>query len=202
MELAGTSSHGKDVIRSAGRNDIRQVMGRASSNFGPKGDTAARRALNSEFSRENLDQVAGRQGANRITNRIDAENTMAELHDLALGNSKTDRMQAARKKWAPHTDSDFASQAGKKGPTGLATEAVFKIADALLGGQLRKAEARAAMDGARILTAQGSSRDRIVDALFKHIEARNTGRISGQKFERTVKALLGGARVPAMQDQR
>lgn len=198
-DLAGMSAHGKELYREGARNKLRQVMGGSASNFGPKGDAAARRALNSTFSRDNIDQVAGRKAAQNITDRIDAENQYARLNDMALGNSVTDTMQAARRRWAPHAESNFASEAGKKGPVGLATETVFRVADAMIGGQIKKAEARAMIDGAKILTATGRERDKVVEALFKHIEARKSGRISGQKFEKVVRALLETSRVPAVQ---
>lgn len=201
-DLAGMSQYGQDMYREGGRNKLRQVMGRAASNFGPKGDTAARRALNSEFSRENLNQIVGPNAAQNITNRVDAENHFARLHDMALGNSVTDTMQAARQRWMPRSKTDFASEAGKKGPSGLATEYVMRLADALIGGQIRKAEARAALDGAKILTAQGRERDALVDALFRLINDRKTGAVTGQKFESMARALLEGSRAPALQNQR
>lgn len=201
-DLAGMSNYGKDMYREGGRNKLRQVMGRAASNFGPKGDTAARRALNSEFSRENLDQIVGPGSAGRIGNRVDAENHFAKLHDMALGNSITDTMQASRQRWMPRSKTDFASEAGKKGPTGLATEYVMRLADALIGGQIRKAEVRAALDGAKILTAQGRERDDMVNALFRLINDRKNGVVTGQKFEGLARALLEGTRAPALQQQR
>lgn len=201
-ELSGMSNYGQDMYREGARNKLRQVMGRAASNFGPKGDTAARRALNSEFSRENLNQIVGPNSAARIGDRVDAENSFARLHDMALGNSVTDTMQASRQRWMPRSKTDFASEAGKKGPSGLATEYVMRLADALIGGQIRKAEVRAALDGAKILTAQGRERDDMVNALFRLINDRKTGAITGQKFEGMARALLEGTRAPALQQQR
>lgn len=201
-ELSGMTQYGKDMYKEGGRNKLRQVMGKAASNFGPKGDAAARRVLNSEFSRENLDQVVGKGPAQRIADRIDAENQYAKLHDMALGNSVTDTMQAARKRWTPHTNSNFASEAGKKGPMGLATEYGLKLADALIGGQMKKAELKAAVDGAKILTATGKERDALVDALFQLMQDKKRGVVTGQKFEGLARALLESYRVPAMQQQR
>lgn len=198
-DMASMSAHGKQLYKEGARNKLRQIMGKSASNFGPKGDAAARRALNSEFARENLDQIIGPNGAQRLTDVVDAENQFARLHDMALSNSVTDTMQAARRRWAPHAQSDFASEAGKKGPIGLATEYTLKIADALIGGQIKKSEARAMIDGAKMLTARGRDRARIVDALFKHMEARNAGRLSGQKFEKIVRGLLETSRTQAVQ---
>jgi hypothetical protein len=198
-ELDGMSAYGKDMYREGGRNKLRQVMGRAASNFGPKGDTAARRALNSEFSNINMEQVTSPNAARNIADRIEGENHFARLHDLALGNSATDTMQAARRRWAPHAQGDFASEAGKKGPMGLLTEALMRFGDKAIGGQIKKAEVAAMVDGAKILTAQGKQRDAIVDALFKHMQARQAGRMSGQKYEAIVKSLLDTGKAPALQ---
>jgi len=201
-ELSGMTQYGKDMYKEGGRNKLRQVMGRAASNFGPKGDAAARRALNSEFSKQNIEQVAGKGPAGRIEDRIVGENHYAKLHDMALGNSITDTMQAARKRWTPHTNSNFAAEAGKKGPVGLATEYGLKLADALIGGQMKKAEIKAAVDGAKILTATGRERDQLVDALFKLMQDKKKGVVTGKKFEGMARALLESYRVPAMQQQR
>lgn len=193
-DLKGLSQYGQDSYLAGGRNKLRQVMGRAASNYGPKGDSAARRSLNSEFSRENLEQIAGPRAAGTITNRIDAENRMAELYDKAFGNSKTARMLESKKRWPTPTEGKFASEAGKKGPLGLATEYALRIGDAFMGGAMKKSEARAALDGARMLTATGPERDAMVNALFDHIEARQAGTISAAKYERLVRALIGSSR--------
>lgn len=198
-DLADLSAHGQDLYKEGARNKLRQIMGRSASNFGPKGDAAARRALNSEFARENLDQIIGPNSAERLTDVVDAENQFARLNDMALGNSVTDLMQAARRRWAPHAQSDFASEAGKKGPVGLATEYTLKIADAFIGNQIKQREARAMLDGAKMLTARGKDAARIIDALFKHMEARKAGRLSGQKFEKIVRGLLESSRTQAVQ---
>ena len=69
----------------------------------------------------------------------------------------------------------------------------------MLGGQLRKAEAKAALDGANILTAQGKKADKIVESLFRHIEARKAGRMSAAVYERNMRRLAGALRIPAAQ---
>lgn len=199
-ELSGMSAFGKDMAREGARNDLRQVMGRASSNFQAKGDTAARRALNSEFAKENLEKVAGPQGAQNIKGRINAENHFADLHDLALGNSVTDTMQASRKRLGLNAEpGDFASEAGRKGPIGLITEFALKAADKAVGKQFSASTTRKAVDMAKMLTATGRDGDAIVNALFKHIEARKAGQISGQKFERIIQELMKAGAGPTGQ---
>lgn len=198
-DLGGMSAFGKEMYREGARNDLRQVMGRASSNFGPKGDTAARRALNNDFSKANVSTIAGPVKAARLEKRINAENAMAELHDMALGNSITDTMQASRKRLGLNAEpGDFASRAGQKGPMGHAYEISLKVLDAMVGHKIKKSQNKMATDMARILTATGPQRDRIVEALFKHVEARKTGKITGAKFERLTRALLEAGRVPAV----
>lgn len=202
-EMAQMSSLGKDLYREGGRNDLRQIMGRASSNFGPKGDTAARRALNNDFAQQNLEQIAGPQGSKNIANRIATENQFADLHDMALGNSVTDTMQASRKRLGLNAEpGDFASEAGKKGPLGLTTEYGLKVLDALIGSKMKAAQTRKAVDMAKVLTTSGSKGDAIVRELFKHMEARKAGQLSAQKYEKIVEKLLEGTKVPAFQSRR
>jgi len=199
-EMSGMSAFGKDMVREGGRNDLRQVMGRASSNFQAKGDTAARRALNSEFAKENLEKVAGPQGAQNIKGRINAENHFADLHDLALGNSVTDTMQASRKRLGLNAEpGDFAAEAGRKGPVGLATEWALKLADAAIGKRMAAAQTRKAVDMAKILTASGRDGDAIVSALFKHVQARKMGQLTGAKYERIVNELMKAGAGPTGQ---
>ena len=199
-EMSGMSAFGKDMVREGGRNDLRQVMGRASSNFQAKGDTAARRALNSEFAKENLEKVAGPQGAQNIKGRINAENHFADLHDLALGNSVTDTMQASRKRLGLNAEpGDFAAEAGRKGPVGLATEWALKLADAAIGKRMAAAQTRKAVDMAKILTASGRDGDAIVSALFKHVQARKMGQLTGAKYERIVNELMRAGSGPTSQ---
>lgn len=199
-EMDGMSAYGKEMVREGARNDLRQVMGRASSNFGPKGDSAARRALNSEFSRDNVSTIAGPIKAARLSNRINTENQFAELHDMALGNSITDTMQASRKRLGLNAEpGDFASEAGRKGPIGLITEFALKAADKAVGKQFSASTTRKAVDMAKMLTATGRDGDAIVNALFKHIESRKAGQISGQKFERIIQELMKAGAGPTGQ---
>lgn len=178
-ELAGASDLEKEVLRYAGRNDLRTTMGRAASNFGPKADSAARRALNSDFSRQTLKMVApDRKAAGAITRRIDAENTMADTFEAANRNSITSRIEGFRQRYPSADGQQWASEAGKKGPIGLATEAALRIGDKLLGSPLRKQNEKIATDAARLLVAQGANRDEIVMALFAY--ARRKGLTADQ----------------------
>lgn len=94
--MQGMSQFEREAFGLAARSELRNMMGRAATNFGPSGDRAARRALNSEFNRANVQQIAGPQPAARIADRIDAENTFAETANQAMGNSATARRQATR----------------------------------------------------------------------------------------------------------
>ena len=193
-DLKGMTQYGQDSYRAGGRNKLRQVAGRAASNYNAKGDSATRRALNSEFAHENLRQILPGQNAQNLINRVEAENTMATTFDKAFGNSKTASMLASGERWPSPDSSKFASEAGKKGPVGLATEGALRMADALVGSPMRRSSQRALTDGARILTSTGPERDALVHALFDHIGARGRGRISAAKYDVLVQEMLRSSR--------
>ena len=67
---------------------------------------------------------------------------------------------------------------------------------------MKKAELKAAVDGAKILTATGKERDEFVDSLFRLMQDKRRGVVTGKKFEGMARALLESYKVPAMQEQR
>ena len=193
-DIQGLSQHGLESYVAGGRNKLRQIMGRAASNYNAKGDSAVRRSLNSEFSHDNMRQLLPGQNAQRLINRVDAENTMAETFDKAYGNSKTASMLASAERWPSPEGSKFASEAGKKGPVGMATEGALRVADALVGSPMRRSAQRALTDGAHIMTSTGPDRDALAHALFDHIGARGRGRLSGQRYDALVQEMLRSSR--------
>ena len=195
-ELGDMTDLGRNMYAVGARNDLRQAMGRAASNFGPTGDNAARRALNSEFARENLDHIIGPDAAGRLTRTIDAENTMAGLDDMARRNSITSTMQAVQKTLPQPIDS---SQVGANihGATvpGLALSAANKILNTVTAGQWNHRQAVIAGDMARMLTARGVPRDEIIRALDAYVTSQVRGRAASTVVRQAVGDILREAEV-------
>jgi hypothetical protein len=204
-ELASLSQLGQDVYRRGARDDVRGTMGRASTAYGPNGDTAARRQFQNDFNRENLEILAGEQPAQYLTRRIDAETEFARTNDLATRNSVTATMEAAKKRipGAQTAESDISSELGKKGPIGLATEAVARVLNALMNNTIGRRNETLRTDMARILTATGPERDRIVRGLMEIRQRRGLRREEAAAIERVLNVLNIGARgtaAPALQE--
>jgi hypothetical protein len=197
-ELSDLSSFGKDVYKRGARDDVRGIMGRAASAYGPKGDVAARRAFQGDFNRENLGIIADRADADNLLRRVDAETTFAETNDLAQRNSVTSTITGAAKAvpGANRAEVDFAAELGRKGPMGAATEAAARVVNALAGGALDRRSAALRADMAQMYTATGPERDRIVRALMDLRQGRAMTQEKAATIDRIVRALTIGATQP------
>lgn len=169
-DMAGMSQAGREMVTAGARADLRNIMGRAATNFGPNGDATARRALNSEFAEGSLQQVAGPQAAQRIQSRINAENEFADTRNQVLSNSATARRQAGRDIVPRQYDQSQMAGVRNTSLTGIVMEGVGRIANIVTAGALNERNARIATDMARMLVAQGASRDQIISGLMR--EAR------------------------------
>ena len=197
-ELADLSAHGERLYRYGARNDLRQMMGRGATNFGPRGDNAARRALNSEFSRENLALIESprRPGSSqRLIGLIDAENDMADSFNTIMSNSATARRQAGQTRLPVGAGAPIRTEAPKN-----IGEAAFAIArrgvNALLNGALGERAGRIMSDQARLLTARGIDRDIYVQALHRLANTRNATQAQRDAIEVMVRAVGQQTRTP------
>lgn len=181
------------------RGQIRDKMGNAMSrNNTAEANIAAagkvRDLLSSDYARQKLDTMlklpvatyggSARQGlplgytklgngrGGDLISRLDAETQFARTQNTATGNSVTAARQATIKDIGPTTGGEAAAEAGRKGPMGLATEYAWKAANALLGGAMEAGKAAKAVDMARMLVAQGKSRDDIALALIRYGQSR------------------------------
>ncbi|MBX9659086.1 MAG: hypothetical protein K2X00_11000 [Nitrospiraceae bacterium] len=178
-DMAGMSAFERDMMRAGGRADLRNVMGRAATNFGPNGDAAARRALNSEYNRQNVRVIAGHGPADRLLNTIDAESEFATTANQALSNSATARRQAGRDIVPRQYDQSNAAQLRGTSLTGIIAEGAARIANIVTAGALNERNARIATDMARMLVASGAHRDEVVRGLMA--EARKQGLTNQQR---------------------
>lgn len=192
-DMQGMSQAEREGVRIGARDDLRQVMGRAATNFRQNGDATARRALNSEFSRQNLDEIAGVGPSQRIRARIDAENRMAETANQVLSNSATARRQSVRDIVPRQYEQTNAVNLRGTSLTGAALEGVSRIANILLGGALNARNQRMATDMARMLVAQGAEREQIVAGLQQYIQRQGVTAVQRRAIERVMNSLSRGS---------
>lgn len=197
-ELQGASQSARRGIKIGARDDLNTIMGRAATNFGPKGDAPARRALNSEFSRENLSLIAGPQKAVRLAEGINAENRMAESFNEIMANSATAKRTAAQRRLPMSSEKPL----GDNQPRSIG-EAAFvaarKVLNAVMAGGLNERANRIMSDQARILTARGVERDQYVQALLQLGQQRGMTAKHRDTIVRMINAIGGGARAPLIE---
>lgn len=167
-DMRGMSVGETEAYRAGARTELRNMMGRSATNFMPTGDRAARRALNSDFNRANVEHIAGQPAAARIADRIDAENTFAETANQVMGNSATARRQATRDMIPRQYDSAAMRDLRGTSLTGIALEAVGRVVNHLSAGALNARNRGIARDMAEMLIAQGAQRDDIVRGLMTY----------------------------------
>lgn len=194
MDRGRLSPFATQAYDAAGRNQVRQTMGNAATQWGPNGDSAARTQLGSENAYKKLAIIAGPQRANMLVNRLDAETGFERTRVLANENSVTSTMQAAAKKW-PTADAAETSRAlGQKSLPGIALQGTYWIGNVLSGGAINEARMRTAADAAHMLTRQGVARDEIARGLLAYANRRNLTGASRDRIEDFIRALGAGAR--------
>jgi hypothetical protein len=199
-ELSNMSQAGQTMYRHGARNDLRQIMGRAATNFGTNGDATARRTLNSEFARQNVAQIAGGPRANHLARLVDAENTMAESFNEIMRNSATARRQAGQSRLPVGAGAPVNTEAPRS--TG---ELVFAIArrgvNALMNNALGERAGRIMADQARLLTARGIDRETYVNALMQLANHRQTTGAQRDAIVRILNAIGQNTRQPVIEHQ-
>lgn len=177
------------------RDQIRQNMGNASTAYGPNGDAAARRMLQSENALEKLRLVELPGGADRINRRLRAETDFARTRDDATRNSITSTMDAAKGRWPGGDDVNLRAEGFRNSTmTGMAAEKVLKIANFLTGGYLNERNVRIQADAARMLVAQGVDRDALAQAIMSFAQRRNISQQRKQAIESVAQAVLTAPR--------
>lgn len=200
-EMQGLSLHQLDAYRVGARDAIRTTMGNASTAYGPTGDTAARRQLQSQFGQEKLGMVAqSPRDAQRLVNRLDVETTFAETEDAVLRNSATARRLAAQQEFPGPVNSNVISrEVGQRNLAGLALEGAYRIGNLVTAGAMNERRARIAENAAQMLVAQGMTRDQIARGLQQYMQNRRLNRQQVQAIETVVNRLIEGARAPTIE---
>lgn len=197
-ELQNASQAARRGIKIGARDDLNSIMGRASTNFGPRGDAPTRRALNSEFSQENLALIAGPQKAARLTSGINAENRMAESFNEIMANSATAKRTAAQRRLPMSSEKPLGDNQPRS-ISEVAFVAARKVLNAALAGGLNERANRIMADQARILTARGIDRDQYVQALLQLGQRRTTNARQRDAIVRMINALGATARTPLIE---
>lgn len=195
-ELAGMQSQGERLAYTlGGRQNIRDVMGNASTKWGANDDTAARKMLGSDYARQKLEILAGPANANRLTGRLDTETAFDATREAARGNSITAAATAAQKEFPNVVDKVAVSrEVGAQSLTGLGLRGVRALTDALTGGAMSERQAAIARDAARMLTAQGAGRDDIATGLMRYRNSQGMTQNGKQAIDRLLQVLLPGPR--------
>lgn len=180
-DMAARSALERDAYTIGAREQLRATMDTAATNFGPRGDTAARRMLNSDENRRKLRTLIGPQDARNITRGIDAENQMAETYNQVLSNSATARRQAGRDIVPRQYDGSNMRQVRNSSLSGLAMEGIGRLANIVTANALNERNARIATDMARMLVSQGVARDDIIRGL--QVYARRQGVTQQQRAQ-------------------
>lgn len=198
-EMQGMAPAQLQAYEIGARDQVRTTMGNASTAFGPNGDTAARRQLQSEFARDKLNMIARPGGADRLTRRLDAETRFAETEAEALRNSATSRRESVKEMY-PAPDGGREVARGLRGGslTGYAAEGAYRIANMLSGGAVGEARATRARDAALLLTAQGVPRDVLVNALMQYQRQRGATQATRNAIGGVVQTLMEGSRNQAI----
>lgn len=180
VDLSAMNPWQQEAYRVGARDAARTTMGNASTAFGPNGDTAARRLLQSDFGAEKMRRIArSPQEAGRLENRLRTETRFAETEQEALRNSATARRQAAQREFpGPVSPSETGARLGQKTAWGAVVEGTYRLGNLLTRGAIDDKRARIADQAAQMLVAQGVSRDAIAQGLRQYI-ARN--RLTGDR---------------------
>jgi hypothetical protein len=197
-ELRNSSAYRRRAIEIGARDDLATMFGRNATNFGPRGDTALRRGLNSEFNRQNLNTIVGPQRAQRLLDRVNYENEAADNLNQTIHGSPTGRRNEIIKQYSPvNVDPINVRNATL---TGLATEGVLRGANLALRNGINRARERFGEDVADMLMSQGAARDDILRALRNYGAARANRRSAADvQMERIVQTLLQTNQRPAIQ---
>jgi hypothetical protein len=191
-DLGGMSHIERMGYQEGARGQIRDIMGNASTTQGENAAAAARRALGSDYARDKVGMIT--QNADRLVRRLDAEATFQRTSNDVLSNSRTAGRLAAQKEFPNAADTSAATEAGKKSLSGLAIEATYRLANMLVGGALNARRAAVAEDAARMLVAQGTSRDAIARGLREYARDRRLTANAAQALEVAAQTILQGVR--------
>lgn len=201
-DLAKMNPLDQTTFRYGARDAARTKMGNAGAAYGPSGDVAARRAFQSDFSKDKMRQIVGDQRAGELDRVLKAESEFARTQDDVLRNSKTaDRLAAQELYPSPAGSKDTAFRLGQRSLTGTGMELVYRMGNTLMGGALNERRAKIASDAAEMLIAQGADRDQISRALIQYMGSKKLTQQQADNLDRFMRSFLTATRGPAIESQ-
>lgn len=174
------------------RGQVGDIMGNSATAFGQNADSAARRALGSEFARDKLSLIADPDAAGRLVNRLDAETAFEKTRQGVLQNSATAKRLAAQAEF-PGSVNAPSPDIGQKTVLGLVLQGAKKVADISLGGALSERNAKTAEDAAKILSSTDAGRDALAKALLSFKDSKAMTKQGQAAIEKLTRGLLRGS---------
>lgn len=153
--LRGLSRKGRSLLGDIGpnRNDGKAM-----------GDTIA-----TENNLARIGAVAGPDAADKVRGMAAREDLFAAQGNRAIGNSVTAESQFGANEFpSPLLGTKDFSLLGRRTATGMAIEGVARLVNMLSSGAVSQYRAQLANDAAKLLTARGAERDRIVTQLMTY----------------------------------
>lgn len=243
-DLESMTGIGQTGFREGARQQVRDIMGNASSQFGPAGGTRGRTLLMGPNARRKVNMIApaGREGQRAArfnnpqiptvrgpnvspnspvlrgnTSRIepqrtpqhrtspsadllrtaDAEAWFKRLYSKVVGNSNTEARRFANSQ-LPNDNAFDTKGLRNTTSTGAVAEAGARFANFLTNGALNERNARIVADMARMLVAQGQSRQQVVEGLLQFANRRQVSADRRAFIERVANMVGQGARQPAI----
>lgn len=165
MDQAGRTGLEQTAYQVGAREALRSKMDTSATQFGSKGDKAARTALNSTENQRKLAMIIGDLPAENIMKNIRSENEFAENANRILANSATSRRQQLAKIVPGQLETAQMERVAPNTLTGLTSKAFQKIINAVTMDKLNERNARIATDMARALISQGADSQYIIRGL-------------------------------------
>lgn len=191
--MAGVSQLERDSMTVGAREALRSNMANASTNFGPRGDAAARRLLNAPENRRKMEMLAETpQGAQRLNTQVLAENDMAETFNQVMNNSATARRQAARDMIPRQYEASSMRELRGSSLSGAVAEGVGRLANFLTAGYLNERNQRIAAQMADMLVAQGVSRENIARGILEMMNRQRLSAAQRNNVNRFAENLIRG----------
>lgn len=185
--VKGMSPMVRERFVKGARDEVSRIMGTARndalavySNFAQKG-----------WNREKLAILFGKPQAERLVSFLEREAARNATANTVTGNSVTAAAQAAQKEF-PSAVGQNQVQQGDRTLTGIGINAAIKLANKLTSGAVDRRNARISEDAAKLLTATGATRDKIVSVLQNTIKKHGVNSQRGKRAEALLNGLILG----------
>ncbi len=171
------------------RDDVSRMLGTARNDAG----TVYRELTQKDWNREKLGILFGERQADRLVSYLEREAARQGTQaDLVSSTQTARRLQAAKKYPNPGAKEERYANTSQRTVAGTAIEYGAKAIDKLLGGALEARANAISSDAAKLLTATGADRTRIVNALQNAVKRHGVNSAKGKKAEEFITKLIGG----------